>query len=219
MCLWTRTTTVFTDGSDSVAYTKSYIAQDGQRGPAGADGANGKDGKDGTNGTDGIDGSDGKGIASTTQYFKASSSATTIPSSGWTQTASGAGFSATNRYLWTYTVTTYTDGTSSGSYTNAYVLGVWGQKGDPGDSGSAVQGRGIVSITPQYALHYSDSTEPSDGWSENIPEYPTIHSIVATGTTSATATALSEVNLKSGRTYKLTVALYKNGASNSKADV
>lgn len=70
-------------------------------------------------------GADGKGIQSQTDYYAVSSSATTAPTSGWSTTVPA--FTDTNKYLWKYTRTVYTDG--SFSETTKSVVGVKGDNG------------------------------------------------------------------------------------------
>ncbi|HFI0088276.1 TPA: phage tail spike protein [Streptococcus suis] len=78
-------------------------------------------------------GDDGRGIESTTHYFLATAqgSGVTASTSGWTTTAQYT--TAVNKYLWNYTVTQYSDGTSQTSV--AIIIGVHGEKGDKGDKG------------------------------------------------------------------------------------
>lgn len=87
------------------------------------------DGADGQNGQDGQDGDDGKGVYSTVIRYNTSSSGTTAPVSGWVDyiPAVNAGY-----YLWTRTVITYTDGTTSTSYSVARQ----GSDGTPGTNGT-----------------------------------------------------------------------------------
>ena len=90
--LWSRTIITYTDNSTSTIYS---VAR------------NGNDGKDGQ------DGADGKSIDKTTITYQASNSGTTVPSGAWTSSipATTAG-----QYLWTRTVISYSDDTTSTSY-------------------------------------------------------------------------------------------------------
>lgn len=160
--LWTKTTVNYSDGNSTTSYSVSY---------------SGTNGTDGTNGTNGTNGTDGKGIVSITTYYKANNSPTNAPTSGWTTTASNAGLSSTNRYLWSYSATAYTEG--SPTTTTPYVLGVYGDKGDTGETGAAGQngtnGRGITSITHQYYLSTSQSSVTGGSWSDTPQTYSANH--------------------------------------------
>lgn len=110
--LWTKTE--YSNGS--TAYTVAY------------------QGNNGTNGQDGQDGRDGKGVSSTSITYGTSNSASTEPSS-WSSSAPTT--LAKGTWLWVKTVITYTDNTSSTSYTKSYI-------GTDGDDGSSIY---VVSAT------------------------------------------------------------------------
>ena len=84
--LWTRTLFTYTDNTTSSTYTV---------------------GRMGTNGNNGL------GISNNTVHYQASSSGTTAPTGTWTATIPTV---AANQYLWTRTTITYTDGSTSVSY-------------------------------------------------------------------------------------------------------
>lgn len=107
--LWTRTIITYTDKTMSTSYSI---------GKMGADGVNGKD---------------GKGISSSTVTYKASSSGTAIPSGVWSTTIPAV---SAGQYLWTKTVTTYTDNTSI----TAYSVGRMGTNGINGKD-AAIQSK------------------------------------------------------------------------------
>lgn len=77
----------------------------------------------GTYGTQGEQGSAGVGITSIVEYY-ALSTTTTRPITGWSTDLPS--MDATNRYLWNYSVITYTNGNTSGSVTDALIIGVYG---------------------------------------------------------------------------------------------
>lgn len=69
-------------------------------------------------------GETGVGISSITEYYALSTN-TTRPSTGWSTTLPL--MDSTNRFLWNYSVITYTDGSSSGTQQDALVIGVYGE--------------------------------------------------------------------------------------------
>ena len=88
--LWTRTVITYTDDSKSTSYSV---------------------GRMGINGTNG---SAGRGIKSTAITYQAGPSGTTAPTGTWQTTVPAT--SASSPYLWTRTIITYTDDTTSTSY-------------------------------------------------------------------------------------------------------
>lgn len=88
--LWTQTVITYTDDSKSTSYSV---------------------GRMGINGTNG---SAGRGIKSTAITYQAGSSGTTAPTGTWHTTVPAT--SASSPYLWTRTIITYTDDTTSTSY-------------------------------------------------------------------------------------------------------
>lgn len=70
-------------------------------------------GDKGANGTNGTDGKDGVGVKTTAITYQASSSGTTIPNGTWSNSVPST---SAGQYLWTRTVITYTDNTTSTSY-------------------------------------------------------------------------------------------------------
>lgn len=108
-------------------------------------------------------GETGRGIESTTHYFLATSqgSGVTVSTSGWTTTAQST--TAVNKYLWNYTVTQYTDGTSQTS--SAIIIGVHGADGRTTYPHYAfsdnADGTGLVftDTGQRYQGYYSDYTQ------------------------------------------------------------
>lgn len=97
---------------------------------------------------DGADGRDGKGVSFVTISYATSDSSTRTPIEGWQSIMPEI---IDNYYLWTRTVITYTDGTTSTSYSVAR------------------SGKGIKTVIVQYAASASGTTPPSSGWQLNIP--------------------------------------------------
>lgn len=84
----------------------------------------------------GDDGQDGVGIESITKYYLASERSTGITTStyGWTTTMQT--MTEAKKYLWSYEIIAYTNGTST--KTTPVIIGVHGQNGADGDSGIIV---------------------------------------------------------------------------------
>lgn len=101
------------------------------------------------------------GVSSTSVTYAVSSSGTTAPSSGWSGEVPDA---LPGQYLWSRTVTYYTDGTESVSYGVSYQ-GSNGQNGDPG-----APGVGIASSDVSWQASDSGTTVPSGKWSQSVPD-------------------------------------------------
>jgi len=93
--LWTRTTFTYTDNTTTLSYSISRM---------------------GTTGTNGV------GISDVTVTYQAGTSGTTPPTGTWTTTIPSV---TANQYLWTRTVVTYTDSSTS----TAYSVGKMGANG------------------------------------------------------------------------------------------
>lgn len=91
----------------------------------------------------------GNGIASIEEWYLATSSASGVTAStaGWKNAMQS--LTATNKYLWNYELITYTDGNKV--TTNPVIIGVYGDKGDPGNPAS------LVDVT-QSALYFKSTT-------------------------------------------------------------
>ena len=131
--LWTRTVITYTDNTTSTAYSI------GKMGATGATGAA------------------GKGVKSTAITYQTSTSGTTVPTGTWNTTIPSV---AANSYLWTRTIITYTDNTTS----TAYSIGKMGATGATGSAG-----KGIKSSVITYQASTSGTTAPTGTWSGTIP--------------------------------------------------
>ena len=136
--LWTETTWLYSDNTGESGYSVSRI------------------GKDGNTGADGIAGKDGVGIANTTITYATSTSGTTAPTSGYTQSVPSV---AEGSFLWTKTVWTYTDGTNETGYSVA-------KQGARGADGK--DGKGIIDSKQEWAASTSGTTAPTT-WQTTIP--------------------------------------------------
>ena len=131
--LWTRTIVTYTDGTTSTSYSIGKMGANGATGAA------------------------GKGIKSTAVTYQASTSGTTVPTGTWGATIPSV---SANQYLWTRTIITYTDGTTSTSYSI-------GKMGANGATGAA--GKGIKSTAVTYQASTSGTTVPTGTWGTAIP--------------------------------------------------
>jgi hypothetical protein len=103
------------------------------------------------------DGLPGKGISLVKEFYLATSlaSGVTRETSGWTTNPSDAVLTPTNKYLWRYETTIYTDGTSS--TTNPVIIGTYGEKGDEGLPGPiVVQKEWVEGDTHRYTNEVRD---------------------------------------------------------------
>ena len=142
------------DSTDPTKYTWTKI-----KGDTGATGPQGEKGDTGA---------DGKGISNITEYYlvTSASSGVTTSTSGWTTTIQS--MTSDKRYLWNYRKTEYTTGNPT--TTTPCIIGVYGDKGANGNTGST--GKGVSSIEDQYAISDSSTTAPaSSAFSKNIPEW------------------------------------------------
>ena len=130
--LWTKTTWSYDDQTSETSYS---VAKQGET---------------------------GVGIRTVTEYYLATSanSGVTPSTPGWTETIQTV--SATNKYLWNYTRTTLTNGSSTN--TQAVLIGTFGEDG--------VDGNGISSITEYYLASVSETgvTTSTPGWTTTVQQ-------------------------------------------------
>lgn len=107
--------------------------------------------------SDGAKGSDGKGISTIIHHYLVSNVTTgvTISTTGWKTSPSSV--TATNKYLWYYQTINYTTG--SPTNTTPAIIGVYGDTGGKGETG-----KGIKSVTPEYYLSTSNTTQTGGSW-------------------------------------------------------
>lgn len=124
--IWRRTLITYLDGRTDYIPSQNGVCisgNTGAQGPAGADGEKGDKGDPGDPGPageNGADGADGKGVKLTDVSYQAGSSQTSAPTGTWLPTVPK--LTTELPYLWTRTVITYTDGTSSTSYSVSSTL-------------------------------------------------------------------------------------------------
>ena len=126
-----------------------------------------------------ISGENGKGIVSVKISYAVSSNGTDIPVAVWQDESEGIPATLPGQYLWTRTVTTYTDGTSSTSYS----VSRHGSDGKDGKAGPSVVYRGEYDPKETYygtsqrcdVVHYEQTAQyyiasPTAGtFSDKIP--------------------------------------------------
>ena len=141
--IWTRSVITYTDNTTS---TTTAVCVTGSKGDTGATGAKGDT---------------GKGVKSTAVTYQVSSSGTTVPTGTWSSSVPSA---SAGQYLWTRTVITYTDSTSS----TLYSVGRMGTNGTNGSNGA--NGKSIGSITNYYLATPSASgvTASTSGWTTSV---------------------------------------------------
>lgn len=121
----------------------------------GADGQPGQPGADGKPGADGQPGQDGVSITGVASYYLATSqsSGVTTETAGWTDTIQT--MTETNKYLWTYQVTSFSDGHTETS--TPYITGVYGDKGEQGEQGEqgadGAPAKSLILTADSYNFH------------------------------------------------------------------
>lgn len=136
--IWRRTKNTY--GNDTVAYTPSV---------------NGVC----ITGNTGASGQNGKGVSSYSVTYQVGTSGTTAPTGTWTTTIPTV---PQGQYLWTKMVITYTDNTSSTSYSVSYI---------PVNGQAGATGNGVSSIITEFYLSTSKTTQTGGSWSTTQPTW------------------------------------------------
>lgn len=109
-------------------------------------------------GNAGQDGNDGVGIASDPEItYQGYASGTNKPTGTWSTTIPEV---PAGQFLWTKTVTTYTNNTNSTAYTVAKM----GSDGKPGSNGVSVS-----SVAEEYYVSTSPTSQTGGSWSTTVP--------------------------------------------------
>lgn len=119
----------------------------------------------GDKGNTGATGPAGKGIKSTAITYQASTSGTTAPTGTWNTSVPSV---PQGQYLWSRTVITYTDNSTSTTYSVAYIPKN-GQNGATGSTGPT--GTGVASIVQQYYLSTSKTSQTGGSWVTSMPTW------------------------------------------------
>ena len=203
--LWTRTVFTYTDGTDSISYSVGRMGQ---------------------NGSNGSDGSDGRGIASYAITYQASNSQTTAPTGTWS--SSVPKLSTELPYLWTRTVFTYTDGSSSTSYSVSSTLdgfeiggrnlayntnrGISGWNNWSLQTADASATREEVEVNGVLAVRYTRNDVVNSGWSY-IGRTDFAHDLIESSTQYVVS-----MDVLSSVTARMNVSLMSGNASTIWAD-
>lgn len=159
--LWQRTATTYASGT--VTYTSALCI-------TGAKGDTGERGPQGIQGLQGPTGATGKGIKSASVSYQVGTSGTTAPTGTWSSTPVAT--TAQGQFLWTRTITTYTDNATTTVY-SVSAHGATGVKGATGATGATgakgADGRGIKSTSITYQASGSQTATPTGTWSASIP--------------------------------------------------
>ena len=135
--IWTRSVITYTDSTTS---TTSPVCVTGQKGTTGGTGATG---------------ATGVGVSSVDVWYYQSTSSTSLSGGSWSTTAPTW---ADGKYVWTKTITTYTNSTTD----ETTAVCITGQKG--------ATGVGVKSVTEYYLATASSSgvTTSTSGWTTTI---------------------------------------------------
>lgn len=137
--IWTRSVITYTDKN---TVTTAPVCVTGTKGNTGDKGDKGDTGPA------------GKGISSTEVTYQASTSGISIPKGTWATSIPSVDAGS---YLWTRTIITYTDKTS----TTSYAVGKMGNTG--------ATGKGIKSTSITYQAHSNGTTAPTGTWTDLVP--------------------------------------------------
>ena len=137
--IWSRTKTTYSSGNPTYSN------------PACITGGKGSTGSSGTA---------GKGVKSTAVTYQASTSGVSTPSGTWLTNIPSV---SAGQYLWTRTIITYTDNSTSTSYS----VGMMGQTGATGSQGAT--GNGVQSAAVTYQRSSSGTSVPGGTWTTGIP--------------------------------------------------
>ena len=140
--IWTRSVITYTNNSTA---TTDPVCVTGQKGDTGAT---------------------GKGVKSSAVTYQASTSGTTIPTGTWSTSIPSV---AAGSYLWTRTIITYTDNSTTTSYSVGKMgdTGATGATGPQGPTGDA--GKGVKSTEITYQAWSNGTSTPTGTWSPSPP--------------------------------------------------
>ena len=113
----------------------------------------------GEKGATGPAGRDGKGVKSYKITYQAGTSGVSYPTGNWSSSIPNV---PKGQYLWSKTTLTYTDNTTSDTYSVAYF---------PVNGATGATGNGISSYTAEFYLSTSKSTQSGGSWTTTPPTW------------------------------------------------
>ena len=138
----TCTDYIKSDSTDYRAYT--WVKIKGDKGETGATGPAGRD---------------GKGVKAYKITYQAGTSGVSYPTGNWSSSIPNV---PKGQYLWSKTTLTYTDNTTSDTYSVAYF---------PVNGATGATGNGISSYTAEFYLSTSKSTQSGGSWTTTPPTW------------------------------------------------
>lgn len=162
-------------GATGATGPKGDTGATGAQGPKGETGAQGPQGVQGATGPQGAAGATGNGIKATAVTYQASASGTSVPTGTWSTSVPSV---AAGQFLWTRTVLTYTNGTSTTSYAVAKqgATGAQGPQGPKGETGATgptgpagAAGKGVTAVVEEWYLSTSATSQAGGSWSAAQP--------------------------------------------------
>ena len=194
--LWTRTIIDYTDPAvqDTVTFTYAKQGSTGAKGDKGDTGPQGPQGEQGIQGEKGDTGTSGTSVTVKSIQYQQGTSPTAAPTGTWSNNVVAVD---EGKYLWTKT--TFSDNTvaygvakqgekgskgDTGAQGPQGEQGIQGEKGDTGARGpqgeqgiqgekgdTGATGKGVSTITKQFAISSSKTSAPTSGWSNTQPEW------------------------------------------------
>jgi hypothetical protein len=111
-------------------------------------------------------GKDGEGVESSTVTYQVGNSGTIAPTGEWSNTIPSV---PEGKYLWTRTITHYSNGADVASYSVSYQ-GTNGKDGENGSDGQdGTDGVGIIGIVNYYQLSSNGTVAPTGEWKTTVP--------------------------------------------------
>lgn len=164
-------------------------------------------------GINGQNGADGNSIVSITEYYQVTNSTTNPGASGWQTTLVVP--TSTNKYLWNYQVVNYSKTAAEGSYSDARIIGVYGDTGPQGPQGvqgpqgeTGLQGDTGISVTGTKEIYFLKRT------TDNIPTAPADGvTTISTSTAGGIWTTVVPNYIEGGIYYTSIQTTYSSGTS------